>query len=60
MADELFPVTFTREQKVAALERELKFRREVYGRRVGDKKMSQTKSDYEIGVFEAILKDYRS
>lgn len=49
---------FTREDKLKALERELKFRREVYARRVGEGRMSQKTMDYQIAVFEAIAADY--
>jgi hypothetical protein len=37
-------------------EREVKFRRRVYARRVGDRKMSQAKADEEIGKMEQIVK----
>jgi len=50
---------FTEQQKLEAVEREIGFRRRVYARRVAEQKMTQQKSDYEIGVFEAIAEDYR-
>lgn len=52
------PAIFTREMKREAIERELKYRRSVYARRVSDGKMSQKAADYQIAVFEAILEDY--
>lgn len=52
-------MTFTAQQKLKAVERELGFRHRVYTRRVAEKKMSQTMMDDEIAVFEAIAADYR-
>lgn len=54
------PEVFTRAMKLEALERELKFRRTVYARRIGENKMSQKMADYQIAVFEAIAEDYRN
>jgi hypothetical protein len=51
--------TFTAEQKLAAVTRELGFRRRVYARRVDDGKMTQEQMDREIQVFEAIERDYQ-
>jgi hypothetical protein len=53
-------VSFTAAEKLAAVMRELGFRRRVYARRVAEGKMTQQQSDREIGVFEAIAKDYES
>lgn len=50
---------FTSDQKLAAVERELSFRRRVFERRVAEGKMGREKADYEIAVFEAIATDYR-
>jgi len=49
---------FTAEQKREAIEREIKYRRRVYARRVDEGKMTKTLADYQIGVFEAIMADY--
>lgn len=51
--------SFTFQQKLEAVERELGFRRRVFERRVAERKMTQQKADYEIGIFEAIATDYR-
>ena len=51
-------MTFTTEQKIAAVDRELKFRRYVYAKRVAGGKMTQAKADEEIAVMEAIREDY--
>jgi len=60
---DLFPDATTldvgRDDKIKALERELRFRRRVYARRVEIKKMSQWEADRQILIFEAILQDYR-
>lgn len=53
------PSTFTAEQKLAAITRELGFRRRVYARRVSEQKMTQEQADREITVFEAIERDYQ-
>lgn len=53
-------MTFTAEQKRAAIERELKYRMRVYARRVLDGKMTKAKSDYELAIMEAILSDYQA
>ena len=49
---------FTRAQKRACIERELKMRRRVYPRWVENGKMTQADADREIAVMEAILADY--
>lgn len=51
---------FTAAEKLAAVERELKYRRRVYARRVAERKMTQALSDEQIAVFEAIGADYRA
>ena len=51
-------MTFTTEQKLEAVSREIGFRRRVYARRVGDGKMRQDQADREIAVMEAIKADY--
>ncbi len=52
-------MTFTAEDKLKSVERELGFRRRVYARRVSDQKMTQKQADREIAIFEAIASDYR-
>lgn len=51
-------MTFTAQDKLEAVERELAFRRRVYERRVADGKMTQQLADRQIAVFEAIAADY--
>ena len=51
-------MTFTFEQKLAAVKRELAFRRRVYDRRVAEGKMTQKLADEQIAVMEAITADY--
>lgn len=51
--------TFTAEQKLAAVTREIGFRRRVYARRVAEGKMTGLQMDREIAVFEAIERDYQ-
>lgn len=51
-------MTFTAQDKLEAVERELAFRRRVYERRVADGKMTQQLADRQIAVFEAIADDY--
>ena len=53
-------MTFTAQQKLDAVERELGFRRRVYERRVADGKMTQQLADRQIAVFEAIAADYQA
>ena len=45
--------------KLACAERELKYRRRVYGRLVERGKMDQREADRELELMEAIAKDYR-
>lgn len=49
---------FTLDQKIAALSRELAFRKRVYARQVLEGRMPQQNADKEIGVMKAILDDY--
>lgn len=49
---------FTGAEKLAAVTREIGFRKRVYARRVAERKMTQEQMDREIAVFEAIAVDY--
>ena len=51
-------MTFTAADKLAAVEQELRFRRDAYARRVEAKRMTQVQADREIAVFESIRDDY--
>jgi hypothetical protein len=51
---------YTAQQKLDAVSRELRFRRQVYPRRVTDKKMTQQLADAQIAIFEAIERDYQA
>lgn len=51
---------FTADDKLAAVERELGYRRHVYARRVEAERMTQAMADKQIAVFEAIAADYRA
>lgn len=55
---DLLPVS--REEKIAALKREINMRKHVYAGRVAERKMSQDKADKEISIMVAILADYES
>jgi hypothetical protein len=50
---------FTATEKLAAVTRELKFRRFVYPQRVMSRKMTQRLADEQIALFEAIEADYQ-
>ena len=50
----------TNADKLAAAERELKYRRWVYEKRVAEKKMSAGKAAHEIACMEEILEDYKA
>ena len=52
-------MTFTAADKLAAVERELKYRHRVYDRRVVEGKMTKELADRQIAIFEAIAEDYR-
>lgn len=58
MADLLDALPVTREEKRACIERELRYRRHVYPRRVEDGKMKRDAMDKELRVMAAILADY--
>lgn len=49
---------FSSQDKLAAIQREIGYRRRVYVRRVADKAMTQELADRQIAIFEAIEKDY--
>lgn len=51
---------YTAEEKHAAVERELRYRRRVYPRRIADHQMSQELADRQIAIFEEIEADYRA
>lgn len=48
------------QHQMAAVERELRFRRHVYARRVAAKKMTQKKADEEIEAMQAVLATLQS
>ncbi len=50
---------YTAQDKLECVERELRFRRVVYERRVNRQVMSKQQMDHEIGCMEAIARDYR-
>jgi hypothetical protein len=52
--------TFTAKEKLRAAEREVSFRRQVYGRKVADGRMTQAEADKQIGLMIAIADDYRA
>ena len=52
-------MTFTTTDKLAAIERELGYRRRVYANRVHTGRMTQALADRQIAIFEAIADDYR-
>jgi hypothetical protein len=51
-------MSFTAEQKLKAIQREISLRKHVYPNRILTKRMSKAKSDYEIAIMEAIAEDY--
>jgi hypothetical protein len=51
-------MAFSFEQKLAAVKRELAFRRRVYSRRVAEAKMTQALADEQIAVMVEIAADY--
>lgn len=53
-------MSFTACDKLTALERELKYRRIVYARRVTEGKMLAMTAKVQIAVMEAIADDYRA
>jgi hypothetical protein len=52
-------VIITTADKLKCAERELKYRRWVYEKRVAEDKMSAGKAAYEIACMESIAEDYR-
>ena len=48
------------ERQVQCVERELKFRRRVYARRVVEKRMTKTQMDDELEAMEAVLATLQS
>lgn len=50
---------FTAADKLACAERELKYRRRVYPRRVAESKMTQKLADHETACMQAIVLDYQ-
>jgi hypothetical protein len=54
---DFFPCTI--EEQIAEVERELALRRQVYPRRVDEKKMSQNASDLHMRRMEAVLATLR-
>lgn len=51
---------FTDQQKREAAEREVKFRKRVYARRVAERRMKQEQADHEIAIMAEIAEDYRA
>lgn len=51
---------FTATEKLEAVERELKYRKRVYPRRVSENKMTQALADKQIALMEALAADYRA
>jgi hypothetical protein len=54
---ELFPISLA--DQIACAERELKMRRQVYPRRVGNRLMRQEHAEREIATMEAIIETLR-
>ena len=51
-------MTYTNARIVKALDREIGFRRRVYGKNVRAGKMSEETMNEEIGIFEQVRDDY--
>lgn len=49
----------TAEEKLEAIERELKYRRRVYPRRIEAGHMTEKLAAYQLAIFEEIATDYR-
>lgn len=49
---------YTADEIVEALERELSYRRRVYGRLVGEGKMLMSHAKRQIGIFEQLHEEY--
>ena len=54
-----FLPSFTTEEKLAAVEREINIRKHVYPGRVLTRRMSKRFADEQIAVMQAIAEDYR-
>jgi len=52
--------TFSAKELLAAVERELHFRRKVFPRRVQQQQMSMENAQKQIAMFEVIREDYRA
>jgi hypothetical protein len=52
-------MTFTNEEKLTCVQRELKYRRRVYKRRIDMGTMSQELADRETALMEEIVADYQ-
>lgn len=50
----------TAKEKLAEIERELKYRAFVYQRRIDDGKMTRETADKQIAIMRAIRDDYRN
>lgn len=50
----------TAADKLACIERELRYRESVYPRRVAARTMSQQQADWQIELMQAIADDYRA
>lgn len=50
---------YTKAEKITALEREIRMRKEVFRRRVNAGQMTPQEAKYQIAIFESILVDYR-
>ena len=51
---------YTNAEKRQCIQRELGLRRQVYMRRIADKRMTKSQADREIGMMEEIAEDYRA
>ena len=54
---ELFPIPL--DEQISEVEREIRLRYRVYGRRVSDRKMSQAQANKQIALMEAVLDSLR-
>lgn len=52
-------MTFTAEEKLKEVLRELAYRNYVYPRRIMDKKMTEAQAARQIGIMHAIAADYQ-
>jgi len=50
---------FTTEEKLAAIKREIRFRRKVYPRLIDKHRITQQFADQQLRIFEAIAQDLR-